>query len=209
HRGVEIGGDDGSRSTKASREKTSRRATTRADVQAAPTLRHADRVEQTDAERIVKALQKLQAFSLELFGFESRKDVLGHNPTRVSGADGCVKRRDPRGRALRSAARETGDARPCLDSVMASTRRRVEVGAAGRAGAGTSLQRRSQLGTDGSGAQRACSLTTSAGGLSSRKPRKRACRSRSSSVHSANPICATSFGRVQWVPRGTGCASAN
>src|SRR5262249_58668888 len=114
HRGVEIGGDDGSRSTKASREKTSRRATTRADVQAAPTLRHADRVEQTDAERIVKALQKLQAFSLELFGFESRKDVFGHNPTRVSGADCCGKGRATPRRAPPSPAPEPGAALQCL-----------------------------------------------------------------------------------------------
>ena len=53
------------------------------------------------------------------------------------------------------------------------------------------------------------SRTTSAGGLSSRSPRKRGCRRRPSLVHSAKPIWATSSGRVQCVPRGIGRASTN
>ena len=53
------------------------------------------------------------------------------------------------------------------------------------------------------------SRTTSDGLLSSRSPRKRGWRSRASFVHSANPIWATSAGRVQCVPRGIGHASTN
>ena len=53
------------------------------------------------------------------------------------------------------------------------------------------------------------SRTTSAGRLSSRSPRKRGCRRRPSLVHSANPIWATSSGRIQCVPRGIGRASTN
>jgi hypothetical protein len=41
------------------------------------------------------------------------------------------------------------------------------------------------------------------------QPRKRGCRRRSSRVHSAKPIWATSSGLVQWVPRGIGRTSTN
>src|SRR5262249_38496362 len=72
--------------TDSLREKTGRGAPTGTDVQATPSLAHADRLEQTVAERIVEMLQQLQAFSLELFRLESRKHVLGHDRDEVSDA---------------------------------------------------------------------------------------------------------------------------
>jgi hypothetical protein len=48
-------------------------------VETAPAFAHPNRIEKTDAERVVKPLEKLETFALELLRIEPREHVLGHS----------------------------------------------------------------------------------------------------------------------------------